>query len=144
MSGVSQDWIFVAVFFGAFVACTIGEVYWLAGKLQVPLKKALIAVFLPNFVTITLGFFVTFVVFAILFAVAWDENTQMPGGEAGMWIALIIAFGFPFLLMAALRRLLIGGMRIEQVSRPLLYALISTIIFFAVVCGLPAIFLALR
>ena len=144
MSGVSQDWIFVAVFFGAFIAVTAGEVYWLAGKLQVPVKKALTAVFLPNFATITLGFFVTFIIFGILFAVAWDENTHMPGGEAGMWIALAIAFGFPFLLMASIRRLLIAGMRIEQISRPLPYAIISTIIFFAAVCGLPALFLLLR
>ena len=144
MSGVSQDWIFVAVFFGAFVAVTAGEIYWLVQKLSVPVKKALTTVFLPNFATITLGFFVTFVIFGILLAVAWDENTAMPGGNTGTWIAFIAALGFPFLLMAGIRRLLIGGLRIEQISRPLPYAILSTIIFFAAVCGLPAIFLALR
>ncbi|MEQ1762890.1 MAG: hypothetical protein ABL984_07090 [Pyrinomonadaceae bacterium] len=141
MSGVSKDWIFVAVFFGAFIAVTVGEIVWLGRKLNVPMKKALTVVFLPNFLTITLGFFVTFVIFGILFAVAWDQNTHMPGGEAGMWVALVVAFGFPFLLMAAIRRLLIGGLRIEQIARPLPYALISTIIFFLVVFGIPAIYL---
>jgi hypothetical protein len=144
MTGVSQDWIFVAVFFVAFVAVTAGEIYWLTGKLSVPVKKALTTVFLPNFATITLGFFVTFIIFGILLAVAWDENTVTPGGEAGTWIAFIAALGFPFLLMTALRRLLIGGLRIEQIPRPLPYAILSTIIFFAAVCGLPGIFLALR
>jgi hypothetical protein len=46
--------------------------------------------------------------------------------------------------MAAVRRLLIGGLRIEQISRPLPYAILSTVVFFAMVCGLPAILLALR
>lgn len=145
MSGVSQDWIFVAIFFGAFIAVTVGEIYWLTSSLNVSLKKALTAVFLPNFATITLGFFVTFVIFGIILAVAWDENTDMPGGDAGTWVAFIAALAFPFLLMIAIRRLLIGGMRIEQISRPLSYAVISTLVFFATAIILPVFILtALR
>ena len=60
MTGVSQDWIFVAVFFGAFLVVTAGEIYWLTSKLQVPMKKALTTVLLSNFGTITLGFFCHF------------------------------------------------------------------------------------
>ena len=144
MSGPSQDWIFVAVFFSAFLIVTVGEVYWLAQRLAVPIKKALTTVFLSNFVTITLGFFVSFIIFGILFAVAWDENTEMPGGTAGMWSALAAALGFPMLLMAAIKRLLISGLRIDQIARPLAYAFVSTLIFFVAVFGLPAIFLAFR
>ena len=144
MSGPSQDWIFIAVFFGAFLLVTAGEVYWLTQRLAVPIKKALTTVFISNFVTITLGFFVSFIIFGILFAVAWDEKTEMPGGDAGMWAALIGALGFPMLLMAAIKRLLLAGLRIEQIARPLAYAIVSTLIFFAAVFGLPAIFLAFR
>jgi hypothetical protein len=143
MSGVSQDWIFVGVFFGAFALVTIAEIYWLSTKLLVPVKKALTLVFVSNFLTITLGFLVTFVLFAILFAVAWDQNTTMPGGEVGAWVVFIAAVGFPVLLMAAIRRLLLVGMRIEQISRPFTYAVLSSLIFFAAVVGLPAIYIAL-
>jgi hypothetical protein len=143
MSGVSQDWIFVAVFFGAFALVTIAEIYWLSAKLLVPVKKALTLVFVSNFLTITLGFLVTFVLFAILFAVVWDQNTTMPGGEVGAWVMFIAAVGFPVLLMAAIRRLLLVGMRIEQISRPFTYAVLSSLIFFAAVVGLPAIYIAL-
>ncbi len=141
MSGPSQDGIFVAVFFGAFFAVTIGEIYWLSSKLRVPMKKAITAVFLPNFATITLGFLVTFILFGILLAAVSNDRTEV--GSA-TWMIFIAALGFPFLFMTAIRRLLIGGTRIEQIPRPLVYSLISTIIFFAAVCGLPAIFLALR
>lgn len=141
MTGVSQDSIFVAVFFGAFLLVTAGEIYWLTSKLQVPVKKALTVVLLSNFGTITLGFFVTFVIFGLLLALT-AENAGV--GGTGTWLAFIAALAFPFLLMAGVRRLLIGGMRIEQVARPLPYALLSSLIFFAAVFGIPGIFLALR
>ena len=141
MTGVSQDSIFVAVFFGAFLLVTAGEIYWLTSKLQVPVKKALTVVLLSNFGTITLGFFVTFVIFGLLLALT-AENAGV--GGTGTWLAFIAALAFPFLLMAGVRRLLIGGMRIEQVARPLPYVLLSSLIFFAAVFGIPGIFLALR
>lgn len=142
MTGVSQDWIFVAVFFGAFLVVTAGEIYWLTSKLQVPMKKALTTVLLSNFGTITLGFFVTFVIFGVLLALTSAENAGV--STTGTWLAFIAALAFPFLLMAGVRRVLIGGLRIEQIARPLLYALLSTLVFFAAVFGIPAIFLALR
>ena len=145
MSGASQDWIFIAVFFGAFIAVTIGEIYWLISSLNVPMKKALTIVFLSNFVTITIGFFVTFIIFGLVLALTGynDEDTAAPGTLTS--IAFIAALAFPFLLMAAIRRLLIGGMRIEQISRPLPYAIISTLVFFAAVLILPVLLLtALR
>lgn len=142
MTGVSQDSIFIAVFFGAFLVVTAGEIYWLTSKLQVPMKKALTTVLLSNFGTITLGFFVTFIIFGFLLAFTSAENAGV--GGTGTWLAFIAALAFPFLLMAGIRRLLIGGLRIEQIARPLPYAILATVIFFAIVFGIPAIFLALR
>jgi len=141
MTGLSQDSIFVAVFFGAFLVVTAGEIYWLTSKLQVPMKKALTIVLLSNFGTITLGFFVTFVIFGLLLALT-TENAVV--GGTGTRLAFIAALAFPFLLMAGIRRLLIGGLRIEQIARPLPYAILATVIFFAVVFGIPAIFLTIR
>ena len=142
MSGVSQDWLIIGVFFAAFVLVTVGDVYWLTQKRAVPSKKALTVVFLSNFVTITLGFLVSFIIFGILLAFTGGENAGI--GTAGMWTAFVAALGFPLLLMAATRRLLIAGMRIEEIPRPLPYAILSTLIFFAAVFGISAIFFALR
>ena len=140
MSGASQDWIFVAVFFGAFAAVTGGEIYWLISSLNVPVKKALTTVFLSNFATITLGFFVTFIIFGLLLAFAVEKNAGV--GIGGTWPVFVAALAFPFLLMVAIRRLLISGMRIEQISRPLPYAVLSTIVFFAAVVIVPVLLLA--
>ena len=144
MSGPSQDGILLAVFFVAFVAVTAAEIYWLAQKRAVPIKKALTTVFLSNFLTITLGFFVSFIIFGLVLATSSDGNAEMSAGRGGTWGAFIAALGFPFLLMAATRRLLIGGLRIEQIDRPLIYAVVSTSIFFAAVFLPSAILLALR
>lgn len=144
MTGASQDWIFIAAFFGAFAAVTAGEVFWLIRKLDVPAKKALIAVLLPNFLTITLGFFVSFIIFGILLAMTASDNTELLIGGAPMWPAFIAALAFPLILMVLARRILIGGLRVEQIESPLTYSIISTLIFSAFVFGVSAIILGLR
>ena len=141
MTGVSQDGIFVAVFFGAFAVVTIGEVYWLTRQLGVAMKKALTVVFLPNFGTITLGFFVTFVIFGLLLASAGDDADPSTY-RVGTVAAFVAALSFPLLLMIAVRRALVAGLRIEQIERPLQYAAISTLVFFAAVLALPVLLLA--
>lgn len=144
MTGASQDWIIIAAFFGAFFAVSAGEVFWLIRKLGVPAKKALVAVLLPNFLTITLGFFVSFIIFGILLALTASDNTDLLIGGARTWPAFIAALVFPLILMAVTRRLLIGGLRIGQIASPLTYSIVSTLIFSAVVFGVSVIVLGLR
>lgn len=141
MFGASRDGIIVAAFFTAFVVVTAAEIFWLANKQAVPIKKALTAVFLPNFLTITLGFLVAFIGFGILLGAVSNDDTDISLGARAMFIA---AAAFPFLLLAGTKRLLIAGMRIGEIARPLLYSIVFTLIFFAAVCGLPAIFIAFR
>ena len=141
MSGPSQDWILIVVFFGAFLLVTIGEIYWLSQRLTVPIKKALTTVFLSNFLTITLGFLVAFIGFGLLLGTVSNDDTAMGPGARALFVAPML---FPILLMVATRRFLVTGMRIEQIARPLQYAIVSTLIFFAAVFGLPAIFLTFR
>lgn len=144
MTGASQDWVIVAVFFFAFAAMTIGEMYWLVSSSGVASRKAATAVLLPNFLTITLGFFVTFIIFGFLLALTGSNAEGGSTAGAGTRIAFLAALSFPVLLMAVSRRLLIGGLRIEQIERPLRYAILSTFAFFVAVFGIPGIFLTLR
>jgi hypothetical protein len=53
------------------------------------------------------------------------------------------ALAFPYLLMAGARRGLISLLRIEQITKPVSYSLISALVFFAAVIGLPVAFLFL-
>ena len=141
MSGSGKEWIFVILFFAIFLPATLGEIYWLIQSKTVQPRRAMILVFSSNFVTITLGFVVTFLIFGVLLAVAWDQNTEMPGGETATWGAFLAALAFPILLMAGVRRLLISALRIEQISRPTPFAIASSLLFFALVVVIPILFL---
>ena len=142
MSGSNKDWIFVVVFFAIFLAMTLGEIYLLSRK-GVAIRRAMIFVFSSNFVTITVGFFVTLLIFGLILAATGNDDPQTPGGEVGKWGLFLVALLFPVFLMTVVRRLLIPSLRIDQVGMPLSYSIASTLAFFAVVVGVPALFLYL-
>ena len=145
MTGSTKEWIFVALFFGAFLILTLGELYWLNKKGGVGIRRAMIYVFSVNFTTITVGFFVSFIIFAVLLAIAWDANTPMPGGEAGATTTVIAMAVFPFLLMLGLRLLLIRLLSLRQtsglLSSPFKYSLLFSVLFFLFVVAVPTAFL---
>ena len=141
MSGSGKEWIFVVVFFAAFITVTLAELYWLSERKAVPIRRAMIVVFSSNFLTITLGFLVSFIVFGVLLAAAWDANTDMPGGQTVTWAAFIAALLFPLLLLIGTKRGLLSMLRVDQISSPLSYSLLSSLIFFAAAIGLPVLFL---
>ncbi|MBL8124381.1 MAG: hypothetical protein JNJ39_09775 [Blastocatellia bacterium] len=142
MSGSAKEWLFVALFFAMFFASSIAEMIWLIRKTKIDIRRTLIVVLLPNFLTITLGFLGTFVVFGILLAVAWDENTHMPGGDAATWAVFLLGILFPLFLLVALKAVLIKVMRFATLNAgfkgPFRYSFISSLLFFLSVVGIPA------
>ena len=147
MSGSKGEWIFVVLFFACFFAATLGELYWLNRKRGIAIRRAMVFVFSTNFITITIGFFVSFVIFAVMLAIAWDEHTPMPAGEAGYVTALVMMVLFPFALMVVLRLLLINLLKLGRdagtIVSPLKYSLALTTIFFALVVAIPITYLFL-
>lgn len=141
MSGSGKEWVFVLVFFGTFLAVTLGELYWLAERKLVPIRRAMIVVFSSNFITITLGFLVSFIIFGVLLAMAGYQDTEIRGGEAATWTAFIAALAFPLLPMAGTKRGLLSMLKVDQIPKPLSYSMLSSLIFFAAVIGVPVIFL---
>jgi hypothetical protein len=143
MTGPGKEWIFVVVFFAAFIAVTLADLYWLSLRKMVPIRPAMTVIFSSNFLTITLGFLVSFLIFGLLLAAVSNDGAQMPLGNVGTWAAFMAALAFPYLLMAGARRGLISLLRIEQITKPVSYSLISALVFFAAVIGLPVAFLFL-
>lgn len=143
MTGPGKEWVFVVVFFAAFIAVTLAELYWLSVRKAVPIRQAMMVVFSSNFLTITLGFLVSFLIFGLLLAVTGGPTTEMPGGHAVTWAAFIAALVFPYLLLAGARLGLLSLLRVEQILNPVAYSLTSALIFFAAAIGIPAVFLIL-
>jgi hypothetical protein len=139
------EWLFVAVFFLCFFLMSIGEILWLRRKVGVDLKRALIFVLSANFITITVGFFGSFVIFGVILAMAWDGSLEkMPAGNVGIWAVLAVAILFPIVLMMLWKRLLLKLLKFPVVLdnraavRPWRYSVGASILFFLVVIGVPA------
>ena len=144
MTGPGKEWVFIVVFFAAFIAVTLAELYWLSERKSVPIRRSMIVVFSSNFLTITLGFLVSFIIFGVMLAAAAsDRNTEMRGGHAVTWTAFIAALAFPLLLLAGTKRGLLSMLKVDQIPKPLSYSILSSLIFFAAVIGLPFLFLFL-
>ena len=141
MTGSGKEWVFVIVFFAAFVAVTLAELYWLSNRKSVPVRQAMIVIFSPNFVAVTLGFLVSFLIVGVLLSITSGLDVQTPVNTTGTWLAFVVALAFPYLLMASVKRGLISLLRVENIESPLLYSLISSLAFFAVVIGLPMVLL---
>jgi hypothetical protein len=141
MSSPASEWMIVLLFFGGFIAFTVGEIVWLENKANVPTRTATAFSAITNSLCITVGFFVSFIIFAIILAMALDGSLQnVRGGDASIWTAVAIASLTPFLLLLLTKRLFLKLFRIERVKSAWGYAVSSSLIFFLCVLALPSLF----
>jgi hypothetical protein len=141
MSSSASEWIVVALFFAGFVAFTVGETAWLKNKANIPTRIATTFSVITNFLCITLGFFISFAIFAVVLAMAWDGSLQnVRGGDVSIWAAVTIALLIPFVLLFLTKRLLLKLFHIESVKNGWGYSLSSSLIFFLCVLALPSLF----
>jgi len=142
MTSNTIEWITVALFFVGFFAFTIGEMVWLSRNDASRRGRFFAFAFASNIFSVSIGFFVSFVIFGVLLALAWDGSLQkMPAGDAGIWAIVAIAGIFPILLLTLAKRLLIRFLKLTDVPQPWLYSFVASIAFFVVVLSLPVLFI---
>lgn len=138
MSGVAKEWLVVIIFFAAFFALTIAEAAWLNKKSGSGLPRAFATALLPNLFAITVGFFVSFMIFAVILAMAWDGSLQtVPGNDATIWAAVIAAILFPLVILTFAKRVALRLSKLVGISGPWVYSFAASLIFLLVVVGLP-------
>ncbi len=141
MSSNTKEWITVAVFFIGFFAFTIAEAYWLSRSDTAKRGRFFAFAFVSNIFSVSVGFFVSFIIFGVLMALAWDGSLEkIPSDSAGIWTAVAVAAVFPILLLTLAKRLLFRGLKLADVTRPWLYSVAASLLFFVVVIGLPFLF----
>jgi hypothetical protein len=141
MSSSASEWIVVVLFFAGFIAFAVGETAWLKKKANVPTRTANAFSVITNFLCITFGFFISFAIFAVILAMAWDGSLQnVRGGDASIWTAIAVALLLPFALLLQTKRLLLRLFRMETVKNRWAYAVSSSLIFFLCVLALPSLF----
>src|SRR5437879_9316215 len=141
MSSATTEWIAVVVFFAGFFAFTIGECYWLSRKKSSSCGRFVAFSFVSNIFSVSIGFFVSFLIFGLLLMLAWDGSIQrLPTGEAAIWLAVGVAAIFPPVLLILAKRLLMRLLKLNEISRPWVYSILASTAFFFIVLVLPALF----
>ncbi len=141
MSANTVQWLVVAIFFICFFIFTIVETSWLNKKNGVPYGKAFTFSFATNIFCVTIGFFVSFIIFGILLALAWDDTlNQLSGNDWRIWTAALIGAFFPLIVLMLAKRLGLRLGKIGSVGRPWLYSAVSSVIFLLFVFSVPVLF----
>jgi hypothetical protein len=141
MSSSASEWIVVVLFFAGFIAFTVAETAWLKKRANIPTRIATAFSVITNFLCITFGFFISFAIFAIILAMAWDGSLQdVRSGDGGIWTAVTVAFLIPFVLLFVTKRLLLKLFQMKTVKNAWGYAVSSSLVFFLCVLALPSLF----
>lgn len=140
MTGIGKDWIVVIVFFICFFAFTIAETAWIMRQTKAEFPKSVFVSFGSNIFAVTVGYFISFIIVGVLFALVWDQSIdQIPQKDAFMWTMLAAAALVPILLLFLIKRLLIVVSKLAGMSRPWLYSLAASLLFNFTVAGVPVL-----
>ncbi len=144
MSSTTLEWLTVLIFFLGFFAFTLAETFRLSKKGVFDTGRAFLFSFVTNILCVTVGFFVSFVIFGVIVALTWDGSLQkMPSGEAVSLVAVVVSGLFPPFLLTLAKRLMIAVMKPSGLTRPLLYSFLASLSFYLFVISLPIAFVYL-
>ena len=136
MSSAWKEWLVVIVFFLAFFAFTFAESAWVNKKTAIGFTKSFVFSLISNTFVQTVGFFISFLIFGVMFAVVWDESiNQVSYPNAALWAGVIASILVPYVMLLLIKRLLIKFIGITEIARPWLFSSISSFLFFAIVVG---------
>ena len=144
MDSTTREWIAVGLFFVAFFVFTIGEAFYISGGDRLKLGRSFTFAFVSNILSVSVGFFVSFIIFGIVMMVVFDGSVQsIPTGEYGIATALIIAAVFPPILLILGKIVAFRLLKIDFVERKWPYSIAVSIIFFVFVSAVPFLFIYL-
>lgn len=139
MSSVAKEWAVVIVFLLAIPVVAVFEAAWLSRNAGISMIRSLLFSFSTDLVATVLGFFVTFVIFGVILAMAWDGSLErVPAGNISIWVAIILAVIFPLVLLIVAKRVGTAAFRLP-LKRPWTLSAVASVLFYFAVIGLPAL-----
>jgi magnesium-transporting ATPase (P-type) len=138
MSSSAKEWLIVAAFFVGFFAFTAAETWWLGRRTTHGVGRAFSFAFATNIFTASVGFCVSFVIFGVIMAMAWDGSlTSVPGGDSTIWVAVVVGGLAPLTILVLAKRLMIKLLKLTDLARPWAYAGVASLLFFLSIFLLP-------
>ena len=142
MSSNTVEWLAVALFFICFFGFSVLESFWLNKKHLIPFPRAFSFSFVTNIFSVSVGFFVSFVIFAVLFMLAWDGSLQeLPPNDLRLWTAVAVAALFPLLLLILAKRLMLYFFKLASAGSPWLFSIAASVVFMLTVSAVPFLFI---
>lgn len=141
MSANTVEWLAVGIFFACLFAFSLAEGGWLSKFSQVPFGKAFAFAFATNTFCVSIGFFVSFAIFAVLLMLAFGGTFQdLSGNDWRIWTAVIVAFLFPVVLLILAKRLALRLFKMQLAGSPWLFSAAASIAFLLFVTSIPVAF----
>ena len=140
MSEKTVQWLTVLIFFFCFFAYTLAESAWLQKKGGSPLGKAFAFSFATNIFTLTVGFALSFVLFALLATYTIGSGLEpAAGGDPRVWGAGAASLVLPIAVSVAAKRLLLRVFKIDAGVGPWTFAVVASVLFVVVAAAVPVI-----
>jgi hypothetical protein len=137
MSSEIKEWAVVIVFLLCFPIFTVSEALWLVRRTQASFSRSLLYSFATNLFACLAGFFVSFIILGVILAMAWDGSLEnVPAGGFTIWAALIVAVCFPLVLLIFSKRLANLLFKLP-LSRPWLFSILASLLFYIAILGFP-------
>lgn len=141
LSATTIEWLAVGLFFAGLFAFSLLEGGWLNQFSRVPFGKAFAFAFATNTFAISIGFFVSFVIFAVLLMLAFGGSFEgLSGNDWRIWTAVIIGALFPFILLTLAKRLALKIFKMPSVENRWLFSMAAAAVFLIVNTSLPVLF----
>lgn len=141
MSATTIEWLVVGIFFVCLFAISLAEGGWLNKFNQVPFGKAFAYAFATNTFAITIGFFVSFVIMAVIMMLAFGGSLQgLSDYDWRLITAILVAFLFPIVLLILAKRLALSIFKMRSVTSPWLYSSAASVVFLVLVIAIPTLF----
>ena len=142
MSDKTVEWLAVLIFFTCFFAVTVLESYWLKKRTAAPLGKTFAFSFATNIFTITVGFMLAFIVYAMLLTLAFGRALENLSGSGDwrIWAAVIAGLAVPVLVSLLAKRLGLRIFKLDAGGTPWVFSLAASLVFLLAVTIPPVIF----
>lgn len=141
MSATTIEWLVVGIFFVCLFAISLAEGGWLNKFNQVPFGKAFAYAFATNTFAITIGFFVSFVIMAVIMMLAFGGSLQgLSDYDWRLVTAVLAALLFPIVLLILAKRLALRIFKMESVTSPWIYSSAASVVFLVLVMAVPTAF----
>ncbi len=141
MSSVTLEWITTGLFFLCFAAAAVLETLWLAKKGWATYGRSAAFVMLSDMISLFVGFVVPFVILGTIIALAWSGGlSEVKGGDAGIWAAIVFAVIFPPIFLFLTKRVFLALFKIRSGRDAWLFSLAAVLISMAISFLPPIIF----